>query len=444
MERSVTEGEKEIGFTFHIDVERPTKKGTVPWHQRRGKTLAEVSITLVEDTQQTGHAKNVTVKLLGGEISIDPSKEVSMNTPFFVNGKRYDPITKDHGTVTFQGDILPLIYFYLYQKDPKGTASWVQSANHWEDLPTQVIRRHVHSNTSAVTCRKIANRVPVGTVEEIEKALVEIPGPPSWRAVAQSGNTKSIAAQLHHALLVSHTDEIFRQVDAALRSYFQGVRYLKPLRATAERYYRKLDLSVSEIEADGSNLPMFLDSLSEADLKNFRSWVRIFLDVDAFPKRQGDQVMVMAQGKNDPKPFNIADMGFGISQVLPIAAQLWATTRPGSWTQLTSMVVLEQPELHLHPDSQARLADVFAGTIGATNPRSPRTPSILVETHSQHLVNRLGQLVESGRLAAEDVSIILFESSGGPSPSTKVRISSFSAEGVLQNWPYGFFEPEIE
>ena len=140
-----------------------------------------------------------------------------------------------------------------------------------------------------------------------------------------------------------HVDEIFKQVDAALKFYFQGVRYLKPLRATAERYYRKLDLSVSEIEADGSNLPMFLDSLSPVELANFRSWVRAFLDVDAFPERQGDQVMVMAKGKNDPTAFNIADMGFGISQVLPIAAQLWSTTRPGNWTRAnaTSIVVLE-------------------------------------------------------------------------------------------------------
>lgn len=446
LERSVTEGEKEVEFTFHIDIERPAKLGTVAWHKNRGKTRAEVSITLVEDAQQTGHAKNVTVKLFGGKISIDPSKEVSTDTPFFVNETRYAPPTKEHGVVTFQGDILPLVYFYLAKKDTTGTTTWVGTANHWEDLPTQIIRSYVHSNTSVATCRKIAQRVPVGSVDEIQQALTDIPGPPSWTALVRSGqnNTQGLAQKLHHALLVSHTDEIFRQVDAALTSYFQGVRYLKPLRATAERYYRKLDLSVSEIEADGSNLPMFLDSLAAGELANFRSWVKVFLGVDAFPRRQGDQVMVMAQGKNDPKPFNIADMGFGISQVLPIAAQLWATTRPGNWTKETTLVVLEQPELHLHPDSQARLADVFAGTVRQSGSHSPRTTSLLVETHSQHLVNRLGQLVESGRLATTDVSIVLFESTGGESPSTNLRISSFSESGVLQNWPYGFFEPELD
>ena len=140
LERSVTEGEKEVGFTFHINIDRPTKRETLPWNQKLGKTPAEVSITLIEDAQQTGHAKNVTVKLLGGEISINPSKEVSAATSFIVNGKRYDPISKEHGVFTFQGDILPLIYFYLYQKDSKGVSSWVPSFNHWNELTTQIIR----------------------------------------------------------------------------------------------------------------------------------------------------------------------------------------------------------------------------------------------------------------------------------------------------------------
>lgn len=67
----------------------------------------------------------------------------------------------------------------------------------------------------------------------------------------------------------------------------------------------------------------------------------------------------MARAENDDEPFNITDMGFGISQVLPIAAQLWAINGRHRDLASSSAVVIEQPELHLHPEYQARLADVL-------------------------------------------------------------------------------------
>jgi hypothetical protein len=327
-----------------------------------------------------------------------------------------------------------------------GNISWVNTTNFWEEMPTQVIQRAVHQNTSANTCRRIARQVPLGTATEIDLAIKSIPGPSGWTSSTQmAGYCTHIATNLHRALIASHLAEIFQQVDTELSIYFKGVRYLKPLRATAERYYRRLDLSVSEIDPDGSNLAMFLDSLPAQQLTKFRDWSKTYLSIDAYPKREGDQVMVMAQGKNDGQAFNIADMGFGISQVLPIAAQLWATTLSQSQKQNSSIVVLEQPELHLHPDSQARLADVFAGTIRAQGDRpASERPSILIETHSQHLVNRLGQLVESGALSETDVSIVLFEASDSIQSATTTRVSTFTDKGILKDWPYGFFEPEID
>jgi len=448
--RSVTEGEREIGFFFQLYIDKPSRKSAYGWPlppKTRSKTEAKVWITLAEEpVQKIGFATKIRVDVLGGSIALDLSTPSNLATPIDINGKRLSLPSKEHAAISFQGDILPLTYFYVQQKNDAGQATWVASGNHWDDAPTQVIRNLVHQNTSTSTCRKIARQVPLGTVSEIRDAVASIPGPQTWTTVVQSQNLReNIAQQLHHALMVSHFDEILQQVDTALTTYFKGVRYLKPLRATAERFYRRLDLSVSEIDPDGSNLPMFLDSLATHELNSFRAWVKSFLGIDAYPQREGDQVMVMAQGKNDPKAFNIADMGFGISQVLPIAAQLWATTRRLPQTGSASLVVLEQPELHLHPDSQARLADVFAGTITNSSPaHGGQLPSILVETHSQYLVNRLGQLVESGVLKPDDVSVVLFEASGTTPPSTTVRISEFSDKGILLNWPYGFFEPEVD
>ncbi len=155
----------------------------------------------------------------------------------------------------------------------------------------------------------------------------------------------------------------------------------------------------------------------------------------------------MARNINDVDFSNVADMGFGISQVLPIAAQLWASSSryfSGPVGHSAPTIVIEQPELHLHPAFQANLADVFAGVVKSTRTSFVKDspPTLVIETHSQQIVNRLGQLIEEGKLASEDVSIVLFEPNPDVPGTAKVRTATFDTDGVLQNWPFGFFEPD--
>jgi predicted ATPase len=65
---------------------------------------------------------------------------------------------------------------------------------------------------------------------------------------------------------------------------------------------------------------------------------------------------------------------------------------------------------------------------------------ILAETHSPALVNRLGALVAEKVISSEDVQVILMEQESSSQPST-VRHATFDEEGILRNWPIGFFEP---
>jgi predicted ATPase len=142
-------------------------------------------------------------------------------------------------------------------------------------------------------------------------------------------------------------------------------------------------------------------------------------------------------------------MGFGFSQMLPIAAQLWAASEARKGSQpirrkmVRPLVVIEQPELHLHPDYQARLADIFVAAVGEqgreTNPNQPGL-RVIAETHSPALINRLGMLVAEGILHKDCVQIVVFDQKDTNLPS-KIRIAEFDSEGVLQNWPFGFFEP---
>ncbi|EAP82540.1 hypothetical protein EE36_14013 [Sulfitobacter sp. EE-36] len=100
---------------------------------------------------------------------------------------------------------------------------------------------------------------------------------------------------------------------------------------------------------------------------------------------------------------------------------------------------MEQPELHLHPAHQAKLADVFRSAI-LRNESNLTNAVLLIETHSESLVNRLGELIEDGSIDPNDVQVVIFSASGGEQDlKTEISTSTFDADGVLLDWPYGFF-----
>jgi len=131
----------------------------------------------------------------------------------------------------------------------------------------------------------------------------------------------------------------------------------------------------------------------------------------------------------------LGDTGYGIGQILPIIiASIVRATGDGS------TVLIEQPELHLHPRLQAELGTVFAEAIQPT-PRSQSSfPPIqfLIETHSEHLILRLQRLVREGKLNSDDLSVIYVTKGEGGSVCQHLRLDE---EGdFIDPWPEGFFE----
>lgn len=448
IEKVIARGESNISLSFTIDL-TPSAAAEAAWPTFSTThfgslpiKLGKVQVTLVleEDlATKASVAKKLIVNVFGGIIEINLPLLFQNGNSILVNGVVSN--SKDHVMVSYQGDFLPLIAFYRAQQNERAEAHWAPSLNPWVDNVAQIIKRYLHGNTSTATARRIAVQVPLGTVDEISNALPKIRGPHGWTsAINSSGMRLYLAGQFHHSMLLAYAGPIIEKIDTSIAAFFSEVRYIKPLRAIAERYYRRADLSVSEIDPEGRNLPMFLDSLNSDQMAEFRDWMKKYLDIDAYTQREGDQLTIMAKARDDAQAFNVADMGFGISQVLPIAAQLWATTQSGGYIKPASVVVLEQPELHLHPEYQARLADLFAGVVGEGGVKAP---PIIIETHSQQIINRLGELIEKKVLAPSDVSILLFEKSDKDPNETSVRESSFDEKGVLQNWPFGFFEPEV-
>ena len=204
-----------------------------------------------------------------------------------------------------------------------------------------------------------------------------------------------------------------------------------------------------KVEADpwGTDVPSRFASLQFRDKAE---WTALKGELDAFGRESGlfddftvkqltsveggpFQLQVRKFGKNGRKgpKRNLMDVGFGISQVLPVLAALLRANGP-------SMFLLQQPELHLHPGAQAALGSLFCRTAEAGR-------QILVETHSDYIMNRIRLDVRDRRteLTHEDVSILYFERNDRDVLIHPIR---FDKDGNVLDTPSGyrrFFTDEL-
>ena len=185
--------------------------------------------------------------------------------------------------------------------------------------------------------------------------------------------------------------------------------------ASARWNYRRLTTLVAKME-DGKFPPGELGELAAA--------------VAARPPRREIELITT----KDELPVRVADVGVGISQVLPVVVAVLDPNRPG-------ITAIEQPELHLHPKLQVELGDLFAQPVddGCV---------FLLENHSEHLMLRLLRRIEethSGELPEgkpplrpEQVSVVFIEQIDGEVRATPLRIDETGE--FIDRWPQGFFD----
>lgn len=315
-----------------------------------------------------------------------------------------------------------------------------------QKLAADELAKYASRRTKQETLLKYASHLLYMHSNAIPEALKELPFRP-----LSAINHESVERIQGLAFLRTAPGVIYN-ARHSLDAFIEGITYLGPFRQDPERYYRHQELSVAQIEPHGENLAMFIRALNDDQVLDLSNFVKKYLGYGVGVRSVGAHVEVFIKEESGAE-FNLIDMGYGFSQVLPIIAQCWATSSGLSFqgrTPLTTMLAMEQPELHLHPAHQAKLADMLAGVLQATADRSqnrgprrsmPSQPTrLIVETHSETLVNRLGELIEKGSLNTTDISVLLFEKDPATG-STSVRICEFNPDGTLTNWPFGFFSP---
>jgi predicted ATPase len=236
--------------------------------------------------------------------------------------------------------------------------------------------------------------------------------------------------------------QFFAEISSALalqvRRHLTNIRYITPLRASAERYYRLQGLSVEEIDPQGQNVAMYLHNLSNVDKTSFAQWMDEFFGVEVVTHPSQGHVSLHLRSKESTAGFNLADTGFGYSQIIPILVQLWSSATKRRTSSVPTVFAIEQPELHLHPRLQAKLADVFLNAIRAAR-HVGADLRLVIETHSEQIVSSLGLQIARGHADAADINVVLFEKDKFSEP-TKVYSATFQEDGLLKNWPYGFFD----
>lgn len=120
---------------------------------------------------------------------------------------------------------------------------------------------------------------------------------------------------------------------------------------------------------------------------------------------------------------SLTDVGFGISQVLPVIVLLYYVSEG-------STVLIEQPELHLHPRAQGVLADLILSVA------QRRNVQVIVETHSEHFLLRLQRRIAEGTAKADETRLYFVSTRKGSSKAELLRLNDF---GEIENWPESFF-----
>ena len=202
-----------------------------------------------------------------------------------------------------------------------------------------------------------------------------------------------------------------------------------PLRSKPKRTYDPIRETTSP---DGEHIPMMMMRLDRTDKSG---WGALHGDLVEFGRDSGlfSDIRVRRHGRQMSDPFqlqvkvrsgsraNIMDVGYGISQSLPILVDVC--------TETECAFLLQQPEVHLHPRAQAELARLFVESF------KKHGNQFLVETHSDYIIDRVRILVRNLLVDAGDVSILYFEPKGS---AVKIHSLTLDKDGNLVNAPKGY------
>lgn len=218
------------------------------------------------------------------------------------------------------------------------------------------------------------------------------------------------------------------EVEGTLRSF----PYIGPIRDPIQRVHEVGGEPPESVGAKGENSVEILYRAESSSFgENINKWLTEFkfgsrIESKALTDDIFSSEIVALDGK---LRVNLADTGFGVSQVLPLIVQLFATSKK-------ERLITEQPEIHLNPRQQAILADMFAAALQTGK-------TVLAESHSEHLLMRLRRLVAEGTIPPSSLALYYVERTGNECSARPVEVQA-SGHIEKDQWPTGFFDQSLK
>ncbi len=224
----------------------------------------------------------------------------------------------------------------------------------------------------------------------------------------------------------------------SFKDQLSEVRYLGPLRSYPERLYKVpgVDSYFSGLRGEFTHHRLYYQP---GLIHIVNDWFERFqipyeLDVRRFGDIavSGEHIALVLIDRSSKTPVSLADVGFGINQILPVIVEGvdFFTGREDR------VLCVEQPEIHLHPRLQAHLADLMIANIAGRGQKQ-----WIVETHSELLILRLQRRIREGTLDPSDVSILYVDPNAPETEGSAIYRLRLNDKGdFVDEWPDGFFE----
>lgn len=237
-------------------------------------------------------------------------------------------------------------------------------------------------------------------------------------------STKCYSLSPIKSFLSSHAD-LLNDLELKYEEQFRRLHYLGPLREYPQRFYTWAGDTPVDVGLRGERAVQVLLAgwLNESVASNLKELGLVeYFEVRPIVE---DNVLFEVRLRQDKGSHSVLlpDVGFGVSQVLPVLVQcLYAPEH--------STIILEHPDLHLHPSAQAALADFL---VDVTRQRKVQ---LIIESHSEHLLRRLQRRTAEELLNPDDVALYFCDIQDGVSQIEELKLDGF---GRISNWPDDFF-----
>ena len=221
-----------------------------------------------------------------------------------------------------------------------------------------------------------------------------------------------------------------RPIIASLEKLFDQIFYIGPLRDNPRPHYIWRGKPPEGVGRHGEEMvsALFSSRLQSSDLdEHVPKWLQSLGLIDSYrvapvPRTQRDYEFLVTKHKGVPE-VRLTDVGFGVSQVLPVLILCY-------YAPEGSILILEQPEAHLHPKVQSELSDVLIDAV------KNRNLQIILESHSEHLLHRLMRRTAEEQLCVDDTALYFCQINEGVSEIEPLDVDEY---GNIGNWPQEFF-----